>query len=170
MGGGSVGKRGTRLVAIAAVVAAFAGCVSSTGSPPVGGSSTPSGTPSLRETIVPIGRAVTTAAGNTVTVKTFLPNIGRAAGSDVYAAADVEACAGKSAPARTGVSRRLFAVETAGQTGWPSRDPVKQPALPAKYIAPNHCAGGWVTFRVPQDKPVLFVILLSSTVVKWKVS
>ena len=156
--------RGLALPAL--LLALLSSCVKSSGTP--GASLSPTTKPSVNEVIVPVGQTVSTSAGNKVTVKTFLPNIGRAAGTDVYAAADVEACAGPNAPARTGVSRRLFAVETAGRTGWPSRDPVKEPSLPSTYITPNHCADGWVTFRVPKDAKVLFVVLLSSSVVKWQ--
>lgn len=162
-------ERAARLrcvVFLALAPAILAACVSTAQTP--GGPVSPSGMASLQEVIVPVGRSVSTAAGNKVTVRAFVPFVARAAGSDVYAAADVEACAGARAPARTGVNRSLFAVETAGRTGWPSRDPVKQPALQSTYISPNHCTGGWVTFRVPKDQKVLFVVLLSSSVVKWQ--
>jgi len=166
MGDGTALPR--RLIAAVLGLALAGACVKSTGAPPPGGSTSPSAKPSINEVIVPVGRSALTASGNTVTVRTFLPNIGPAAGTDIYVAADVEACAGKHASAA--VNRSLFAVETAGQTGWPSRDPVKQPALRSTYITPNHCTRGWVTFRVPNDQPVLFVVLLSSSVVKWKVT
>ena len=156
------------VAALAVALSSVGACVNSAGVTP-GSTSRPSGSASINEVIVPVGRTVSTAAGNMVTVRSFVPFVSRAAGTDVYAAADVQACAGPHAPARTGVSRALFAVETAGQTGWPSRDPVKQPALAATYITPNHCASGWVTFRVPSDAKVLYVILLSSSVVKWQV-
>ena len=163
------GMLSLRVMALAVALTSVGACVKSTGAQTPGSSLSPSGAASLNEVIVPVGRTVSTAAGNKVTVRSFVPFVSRAAGNDVYAAADVEACAGPHAAARTGVSRALFAVETAGKTGWPSRDPVKQPALTATYITPNHCASGWVTFRVPSGTPVLYVVLLSSSVVKWQV-
>jgi hypothetical protein len=144
----------------------FTGCVSSKGQ------TTPAPTASVVSTVVAMGKAAKTAVGNTVVVRSYVSPVvsSKAAGPGlIYAAADVEACAGPDASSQTGVARNLFAVQTQDQTGWPSVDPVKQPALRATYLAPNKCERGWVTFQVPKAQKPLFVVLLASAVVKWKI-
>jgi len=156
--------------ALPLLLAFCAACINTPGANAPLISHSPSPKASVEEKIVALGRSVETTAGNKVTAYAFLPSIGRAPGQDmIYVAADVEACAGPKAPSQTGVNRSLFAVETPDSTGWPSRDPVKEPALKATYIAPNHCTRGWVTFSIPKSAKPLFVVLLSSAVVKWRI-
>jgi hypothetical protein len=160
-----------RTCLILVVLAMCAACISSPGSN-AQLTQSPSSRASVVEKIVALGESAETTAGNTVTVHSFLSSIGRAPGANmVYVAADVQACAGPKAPRRTGVNRQLFAVETPDSTGWPSRDPVKEPALKATYIKPKECVRGWVTFSIPENVKAQYVVLLSvlsNTVVKWK--
>jgi hypothetical protein len=119
-----------------------------------------------------MGKAATTPAGNSVKVYSYLSPVGSAAQAGagmIYVAADVEACAGQNASSQTGVARNLFAVQTADQTGWESVNPVKLPALKATYLLANRCERGWVTFRIPKAQKALYVVLLSTAVIKWKI-
>jgi hypothetical protein len=142
------------------------GCVSTKGS------STPASSASVIATIVAMGKPATTAAGNIVVVHSYLSPVASATAAGagmIYAAADVEACAGPNASSQTGVASNLFALQTADQTGWASVGPVKKPSLQPTYLSPNHCERGWVTFRLPKAQKAVYVVLLSSAVVKWKI-
>ena len=87
----------------------------------------------------------------------------------IYAAADVEACAGANASSQTGVAPNLFVVQTADQAGWTWANPVKQPALQPSYLAAGHCRRGWVTFRLPKTAKAAYVVFFSSAAIKWKI-
>lgn len=148
-----------------AILASMAACVSSTPK------SKPTSSPSVQAKIVPMGTKVETAAGNTVIAYSFASPIGKPPSADkIYVAADVEACGGPNASKTpTGVQRALFDVETPDTTAWPSVGGVKKPTLKPAFLRPNKCERGWVTFIVPKaDKP-LYVVFLSSTLVKWKI-
>lgn len=134
--------------------------------------STPTASASVSEVLVDIGQQATTGAGNLVTVFSYVsPVTGtRSAGPDmIFSAADVQACGGAHASARTGVSRSQFALQTPNQTGWASVDPVKTPALKDVILGPNKCERGWITFRLPADQKPLYLVLLSSNLVKWRI-
>jgi hypothetical protein len=135
------------------------------------GSTTPTASASITATVVAMGKAATTPAGNTVVVHSYLSPLSSSApgAGNVFGAADVEACAGPNASSRTGVASNLFAVQTPDGTGWPSVTPVKKPELKATYLAAKQCERGWVTFLVPAAKKPAYVVLLSSAVVKWKI-
>jgi hypothetical protein len=141
---------------------AFSACVSTSANTGVT-------SPSVRSSVVPVGARAETAAGNTVQVYSFLSNIGGAGPRTRYAAADVQACAGPNASSRAGVARALFAVETADKTGWPSIAPVKKPALLDTYLARGRCERGWISFRIPVDGRPVYVVLLATAVVRWKI-
>ena len=165
-------RRGTgqTIVACVALVALCVGCAKSASSnlPP----STPSPTASLQEQIVGMGQQVTTAAGNRVTIFSYVAPVtgGRSPGAGMmFSAAEVKACAGPHPSADTGVVRAQFAVETPGQTGWASVDPVKKPALKDTVLKANQCVRGWITFRVPPTPKAQYVVLVSTTIVKWRI-
>ena len=154
-------------VACIALVALCVGCAKSSSSnlPP----SSPSPTASVQEQIVQMGQQVTTAAGNRVTVLSYVAPVTGSAGSGMmFAAADVRACAGPHTTAGR-VSRSQFAAETPDQTGWAAVAPVKMPALESMVLRPNRCVRGWVTFKVPQSPKAQYVVLLSGNVVKWRI-
>ena len=142
------------------------GCVSTKGS------STPTSSASILATVVAMGKPATTAAGNIVVVHSYVSPVGSSAAAGagmIYAAADIEACAGPNASSATGVASSLFVVQTPDQTGWAAVAPVKKPALQPSYLSPNHCERGWVTFKVPKAQKAAYVVLLSSAVVKWTI-
>jgi hypothetical protein len=119
-----------------------------------------------------MGQQVTTAAGNRVTIFSYVAPVtgARSPGTGmIFSAADVKACAGPHPSAATGVVRAQFAVETPGQTGWASVDPVKKPALKDTVLKANQCVRGWITFRVPPTPKAQYVVLVSTTIVKWRI-
>lgn len=169
MAQGAMRRRGTlpRAAAIVLLLASLAAaCVKSTAP------SAPSASASVNEVLVDIGQQATTGAGNIVTVYSYVSPVSstRSAGAGmIFSAADVKACGGPHADARTGVSRVQFALETPDQTGWPSVDPVKAPALRATTLGPNKCERGWITFRLPANQKPQYLVLLSSNLVKWRI-
>ena len=119
------------------------------------------------------GGLTKTGAGNLVTVFSFASTVKgtrKPASGTVFAAADVEACAGPHAPPRTGVFRAQFALQTPDQTGWHSVDPVKEPALKDMLLKSNQCERGWISFQLPSGQKPRFIVLLSSDIVKWQVT
>jgi hypothetical protein len=144
----------------------LAGCVSSSS-----GRSRSTLTPSAAATIVDIGKAAETRAGNTVAVDSYrspLDSKNTTTGF-VLVAAHIFACASADAPVQTGAAHALFRIETSKGTLWPAVADVKKPPLPTSLIPPGHCARGWVTFKVPKDQTPRFVVLTSSTIVKWRI-
>jgi len=134
---------------------------------------TPTASASVREQVVALGQRVTTGAGNLVTVFSFASTVKgtrKPASGTVFAAVDVEACAGPHAPPRTGVFRAQFALQTPDQTGWHSVDPVKEPALKDMLLKSNQCERGWISFQLPSGQKPRFIVLLSSDIVKWQVT
>lgn len=138
-----------------------------------GGVTPPTASASLQETIVAIGQRATTRAGNLVTVFSYASPVQGArapAAGMIFSAADIQACAGPHASVGTVVSRSQFALETPDQTGWASVDAVKTPALQQTSLNKGQCARGWITFQLPVDKKPQYVVLISSNIVKWKIS
>jgi len=134
--------------------------------------SAPTASASVSEVLVDIGQQATTGAGNLVTVFSYVSPVSstRSAGAGmIFSAADVQACGGPHADPRTGVSRSQFALQTPDQTGWPSVDPVKTPALKNATLGPNKCERGWITFRLPANQKPQYLVLLSSNLVKWRI-
>lgn len=151
-------------VASLVVLTSAVACVKSTAT------NTPSPSPTLSAVTVAMGARVETAAGNFVTVVSFLPSIGKAPGTDmVYAAADIQACGGPHVTPGSGVQRTLFDVETPDSRAWPSVVAKKKPQLGPALLKPNKCVRGWVTFSIPKTPKPAFVVLLSSTLVRWKI-
>ena len=141
-----------------------AACVKSTAT------NTPAPSPTRSTSTVAMGTRVETAAGNFVIVHSFLPSIGKAPGKDmVYAAADIEACGGPNVTPGSGVQRTLFDVETPDSRAWPSVAAKKKPQLGPALLQPNKCVRGWVTFSIPKTPKAVYVVLLSSALVKWTI-
>jgi hypothetical protein len=130
----------------------------------------PSPSPTLSTVTVAMGSQVQTAAGNLVTVYSFLPSIRKAPGTNmVYAAADIKACGGPHATTVTGVQPALFDIEMQDKRAWRAVAAVKKPALGPALLQPNKCVRGWVTFIIPKTPKPAFVVLYSSALVKWKI-
>jgi hypothetical protein len=138
-------------------------CVSSSG-----GTSRTTPTPSISVSVVAMGTKTQTRAGNDVTVHSFTSSVGAtpASAKTTLVAADIDVCATNHP---TAVSRTLFFVETADKVLHPAVADVKKPALRAGIVDVNTCTRGWVTFRVPKGKKQTFVVLLSSTIIKWQI-
>jgi len=162
------GRGVLRLLSAAAVsllmVTLVGACVKSTAT------NTPAPSPTRSTSTVAMGTRVETTAGNFVTVHSFLPSIGKAPGTNmVYAAADIEACGGPNVTPGSGVQRTLFDVETPDSRAWPSVAPKKKPQLGPALLHPNKCVRGWVTFSIPKTPKAVYVVLLSSALVKWTI-
>jgi len=154
---------GGRLKASMLVLAILLGaCVSSST-----GTSRSTPTPSISVSVVAMGTKAQTRAGNDVTVSSYQTLGSQSSSSvNVLVAAHVEVCATTHA---TAVSRTLFFVQTGDRTLHPSVADVKKPALRAGLINTHQCRSGWVTFSVPRAKKKTFVVLVSSTAIKWQI-
>jgi hypothetical protein len=157
-------RRATSALTAAVVFASLAACVTTSSK------DQPSTLPSIQAKVVPMNTRAETMAGNSVIVYSFVSPVGKApAANMINVAADIEACAGAIASSQTGVASTLFSIETPDKTVWPSVGAVKKPALQPTYLARGRCERGWVTFRVPQGEKPVYVVLLSSAIVKWKI-
>ena len=116
-----------------------------------------------------VGETITTKEDNLVTVHSFEAPLGarHPDPTKIYAAADIEACAGKSSH-DAGVAPGFFRVELRNRTQWPPVQPVKQPALQPTELAPGRCARGWVSFSLPRTIEPVLVTLRSSTNAAWR--
>lgn len=134
---------------------------------------TPTATVPTTGTVVPMGMAVDTSKGS-VTVHTLdVPagpgDEGTPFPGDVFAAADVEACAGSKADSTTGITPTAFHLEIGHFTAHPATAAAKEPALATTPLKAGQCARGWITFEVPQGAKVAYVIFTGSKVVAWRV-
>jgi hypothetical protein len=120
--------------------------------------------------VATVGQTVTTREGNRVTLHSFEYPVAadHPDPSRLYAAADLEACAGAAAEQDVGVAPGMFRVELADKTPWPPVQPAKQPALQPTELAPGRCARGWVTFSLPKNVSPLLVTMRTSTDVAWR--
>lgn len=124
-----------------------------------------------------VGQTVKTAQGNVITVYQFQSPAQYAEAGFVIAAADVGACASSSTTVVTqgpgvvvhaGISPQFFSVQLDDGTIQEAQNPgVKDPALAAKLLQPGECARGWVTFHIPEQRKVAYVLFRSLSVVKW---
>lgn len=143
----------------------------STPDPAGGGGPRATSPTSLVEGIVvaAVGDTVTTRDGNVVTLHSFeVPlDVAPRDPARVYAAADVEACAGDDAD-DAGVAPQFFHVELRDHSALRPIQPVKQPALQPTELAPGRCARGWISFSLPRTlEPIVFA-LRSSSEVAWR--
>jgi hypothetical protein len=106
-----------------------------------------------------VGEAVSTANGNTVTLRSVDPS---GAGTARYGA-DVEICANQAAR----VSPSQFTLELANGSAVPSVGDGKQPALAVSDVAAGSCSNGWVTFQLPPDQPAVTLVFRGSSVIRW---
>ena len=161
-------------------LALFVACLAALSSPLLSGcasTSTVPVTPTATSTpatgeIVPMGMRVDTTKGYVI-VHSYAPLVAGAAGptpapGDAFGAADVEACAGPTADANTGVSTVRFHLQIGKFTLRPTT-PVKLPALQDGVLAANQCARGWLTFEFPQGSKPAYIIFQSTKVIGWRI-
>ena len=112
-----------------------------------------------------IGRTVTTAEGNEVTVLRAEEGDGVGSGLVLHEA-EVEICAaadGDGAPTAPGFFRAVIR-----DVGYRRPSPtVRSPALPSSRLAPGECERGWIGFPVRATEDVVGIALLASTTVEW---
>ena len=127
-----------------------------------------------------IGQTVKTSQGNVITVYQFQSPAAYAEAGFVVAAADVGACASSSTTIVTqgpgvvvhaGVSPQFFSVQLDDGTIQEAQVPgTKDPALGAQLLQPGQCVRAWVTFHVPEQRKVAFVLFRSLSVIRWRTS
>ncbi|HUS62124.1 MAG TPA: hypothetical protein VMY34_08000, partial [Acidimicrobiales bacterium] len=128
---------------------------------------------------VALGERYVTPQGNSVTVHAFESPVAFAEAGFVLAGADVEGCAAATGTATTealpkgvrpGTSPRLFRLQLSdGTLQSPEVPGVKEPALEEALLQPGECRRGWVTFRIPEQQKVVYVVLRSLSLVRWRV-
>jgi hypothetical protein len=155
----------------ALVSGVLSGCGTSSSS---AATSVASDTPSPPATgeIVPMGMRVDTTKGHVV-VYSYIPLAAGPSGpspapGDTFGAADIEACAGPTADANTGISTARFHLQI-GKFTLRASAPAKQPALVDAVLAPNQCARGWLTFELPQGTKPGFIVFQSTKVIGWRI-
>lgn len=125
-----------------------------------------------------IGQSGRTPQGNIISVFQFQSPAAYAQAGYVVAAADVQACAasttvvtqGPGVLVKAGISPRFFSVQFTDGTLQEAQFPgVKAPALPEQLLQPGQCVRGWVTFQIPEQKKVSYVIFRSLSVFRWAV-
>jgi hypothetical protein len=119
--------------------------------------------------VTAMGRRVETKNGNYVRVYAYQSPVKSAADKTIYVAADVEGCAGAHPAVKPRVNPATFFLEMSGRVGIHSVAPVKQPALVDTPLAPGHCARGWVTFHISENRQPLYVVFVGKDVVKWRI-
>lgn len=109
----------------------------------------------------PVGEAVATASGNTVTLHAV--NVG----TDGAYAVDVETCANAG---RARVQPSLFVLQVGDGTTVPPASDGRQPALAVQDLAPGTCGRGWVTFRLPAGQAAVALEFHGSSVIFWSLT
>jgi hypothetical protein len=127
-----------------------------------------------------VGQTVKTPQGNVITVYQFESPAAYAEAGFVVAAADVGACASSSTTIVTqgpgvvvhaGVSPQFFSVQLDDGTIQEAQVPgTKDPALGVQLLQPGQCLRGWVTFHIPEQRKVAYVLFRSLSVIRWRAS
>lgn len=124
----------------------------------------------LPRVITSVGKSVTTANGNAVTVTTYTAAAGSAAssGPTEAAAAHISACSGAH---ETQVDPRVFRVLFANRQviDADTASPQRLPSLHLTVLAPHRCTDGWVTFDVPKGSTPAYVVMTGSSLVGWRI-
>ncbi len=124
-----------------------------------------------------VGEAVKTDAGNTVTVHTYEAPV--TSGLDqysvpksgmMYAAADVELCAGANPKSGSaGANPYNFELQMPDNTRAQPSFGERKPALHDTQLVANDCVRGWVTFILPIGAKPTSVNFKGTSLVKWVV-
>lgn len=159
------------LLAISAALAMLAGCTSR------GGTENPSNPPATasQAPVLALGVSFTTPIGNTVTAYAFDHSVTEgetptpAPSGSIRVAAEVGICAGPNPTERTGANPSLFFIETQDRIAYKAVRSVKQPELEPTLLKANECSRGWATFLIPRNAKPVFILLISSQQVKWRI-
>jgi hypothetical protein len=122
-----------------------------------------------------VGQSVKTEQGNVITVYQFQSPAAYAESGFVIAAADVGVCSSDTVvtevngvAVRAGISPSFFSVQLEDGTVQESQSPgTKDPALSDQLLQTGQCVRGWVTFHVPEQKKVAYVLFRSLSVIRW---
>ena len=126
-----------------------------------------------------VGQPARTAQGNVITVYQIQSPAAYAEAGYVIAAVDVGVCAASTTvvtqspgvTVRAGISPQFFSVQLGDGTLQEAQFPsVKPPALPEQLLDPGQCVRGWVTFHIPEQQKVKYVLFRSLSVFRWTVS
>lgn len=124
----------------------------------------------LPRVITTVGKTVTTANGNTVTVTTYgaLPAATAGSATTQPAAAHIIACSGSR---ETQVDPRVFRVLFANRQviDADTVNPQRFPSLHLTILAPRRCTDGWVTFDIAKGTTPAYVVMTGSSLVGWRV-
>lgn len=129
-----------------------------------------SATRPLPRVLTTVGKSVTTANGNAVTVTTYAPPPATAVngGTTGAAAAHITACSGSR---ETQVDPRVFRVLFADRqvVDADTVNPQRAPSLHLTVLAPRRCTDGWVTFDIPTGSTPEYVVMTGSSLVGWRI-
>jgi hypothetical protein len=126
-----------------------------------------------------IGQSVKTDQGNVITVYQLQSPAAYAESGFVIAAADVGVCAASTTVVtqehgvvvHAGISPQFFSVQfDDGTVQEAQAQGTKDPALPQQLLQPGQCVRGWVTFHIPEQKKVNYVLFRSLSVIRWRLS
>jgi hypothetical protein len=126
-----------------------------------------------------VGQSVKTDQGNVITIYQVQSPAAYAESGFVIAAADVGVCASsttvvtqeRGVVVRAGISPEFFSAQLGDGTVQEAQAPgTKDPALPEELLQPGQCVRGWVTFHIPEQKKVGYVLFRSLSVFRWQVS
>lgn len=156
------------LLALFVVVVSACGSTNSATSP---SPSAPAASPSPPAIpVYYVGDTINATNGNSFTVYSYLPSFDTGnqfavpTPGNVYAAIDVQECAGSAGSSANPFDWALRMPDNSrisSTVGW------KEPPLHAVDLAASDCVRGWVTFEVPQGITPAFVVLTSSTNIRW---
>jgi hypothetical protein len=161
---------------VLALLLVLNGCETETSGPIDTGTPATNQSPAAPTRDFAFGEKSQTQAGNIVTIHAFETDVksgnqfSQPEEGNMYAAIDVEACAGPT-PEKGSMSVNPldFSLQMPDNTRIRESEHVKEPDLQVTDLPPNECVRGWNTYEVPAGQKPAFVIYEGTSILKFRV-